>query len=108
MINYALIGETLLHPTKRAILAVFDDGDEKQIWSPTGLAEEIDEPLGNVSYHVKDLAGIVPPRFDKPSRFADKPLLVLVDTRPRRGALEHFYALAPRARAVASKGEDSA
>jgi hypothetical protein len=93
MINYALIGEALLHPTKKAILAVFDRSDSMQCWSPNGLATELDMPLGNVSYHVNDLAG-----RGKHSRFVDRPVLILESTEPRRGALEHFFTLAPGVR----------
>lgn len=93
IINYALIGEALLHPTKKAILATYAAGGKGQIFSPVGLAAELEQPLGNVSYHVKDLAGL-----SGGSHFKDTPLLKLVATKPRRGALEHFYALSSNAR----------
>jgi len=91
MINYALIGELLLHPTKRKILGVLVARDPAAL-SPSNLADILGEPLSNISYHVSEMAGM---RAE--SRFADAPLLELCDTKQRRGALEHFYRLAPRA-----------
>ena len=49
--------------------------------SPTELSRRLGAPLGSVSYHVRVLADIG--------------ALELVDQRPRRGAIEHYYALAP-------------
>lgn len=87
MINYDLIGRILLHPTAAAILEAL--GDEAK--SPSGLAQELQISLGNVSYHAKVLAGgnIKGGR----SPFGARPLLILDHTKPRRGALEHFYRL---------------
>ena len=50
--------------------------------SPSELAEELGEPLGNVSYHVRNLA--------------DLGCIELVGTTPRRGALEHHYRATAR------------
>jgi DNA-binding transcriptional ArsR family regulator len=55
------------------ILQVLDDG----VSSPRQIAEALHEPLGNVSYHVKILR--------------ENDAVELVDTRPVRGAVEHFY-----------------
>jgi DNA-binding transcriptional ArsR family regulator len=52
--------------------------------SPSDLAEELDAPLGNVSYHVRILAQLG--------------LLKLVKKRPRRGAIEHYYQARGRVR----------
>ena len=49
--------------------------------SPTELARRMGAPLGSVSYHVRVLA--------------DLGALQLVDQAPRRGAIEHYYALTP-------------
>jgi DNA-binding transcriptional ArsR family regulator len=49
--------------------------------SPSELAELVDAPLGVVSYHVRMLR--------------DRGLVELARTEPRRGALQHFYRLAP-------------
>jgi DNA-binding transcriptional ArsR family regulator len=75
----------LSHVTRVRILRAFftDDafsqaGDEpERALSPSHLAEEMDEPLGNVSYHVRQLV--------------NEKVLVMTDTKPRRGAVEHFY-----------------
>jgi hypothetical protein len=55
----------------------------KGISSPNQLAQELGEPLGNVSYHVKTLL-----EYD---------CVELVKTEPRRGAVEHFYRATERA-----------
>jgi DNA-binding transcriptional ArsR family regulator len=47
--------------------------------SPKQISDQIDEVLGNVSYHMKVLL--------------DYDFVELVDNIPRRGALEHVYAL---------------
>jgi DNA-binding transcriptional ArsR family regulator len=65
--------KALAHPLRIHILRVLQD----RVASPSELAEEVSAPLGNVSYHVRFLARVG--------------LLDLVDTRPRRGALEHYY-----------------
>lgn len=93
MINYALIGERLLHTTQRLILETL--AEEERPMSPNELHRVLGEPLGNVSYHVNLLAGL-----NYKSRFIDAPLLEMVDTQPRRGAVEHFYRLTKRARVV--------
>lgn len=62
------------HPVRRRVLNEINLG----IRSPNSLAEQLGEPLGNVSYHVKTLAGLG--------------LVECVGTEPRRGAVEHFYA----------------
>lgn len=100
MINYALIGRAMLHPTAASIL---DTLQRVSPASPNMLARLLDEQLGNVSYHVAILAG-------KKGRFFVKtPLLALDHTEPRRGAVEHFYRLTEAAVVggdiVAAKGE---
>lgn len=65
--------KALGHPLRQRIL--HELGDEPA--SPSELAETLDEPLGNVSYHVKILA--------------ECEAIELVRTAPVRGALEHFY-----------------
>jgi DNA-binding transcriptional ArsR family regulator len=45
--------------------------------SPSELAERLDEKLPNLSYHMRMLHG--------------QGLLRLATTKPRRGAIEHFY-----------------
>jgi DNA-binding transcriptional ArsR family regulator len=48
------------------------------------LAEELDVPLPNLSYHMRQLVQLG--------------LVKLVDTKPRRGAIEHYYKAAGRVR----------
>ena len=45
--------------------------------SPRELAVALDEPLNSISYHV--------------SKLRDLGVLDLVDRKPRRGTMEHFY-----------------
>lgn len=66
--------KAVAHPLRVRILQTLGP---KDLWSPNGLAAELGEPLGNVSYHVKTLL--------------DYDAVVLVKTEPRRGAVEHFY-----------------
>lgn len=88
-INFNLVGETLIHPMQRNILEIA--ARDASTVSPKLLSRELGEPLGVVAYHVNMLAGI------GKSKFASQPLLELVDTEQRRGALEHFYTLAKEA-----------
>lgn len=52
----------------------------RKVWSPKDLAKELDMPLANISYHVRILHKLG--------------AIKLVDTKPRRGATEHFYKAA--------------
>ncbi len=63
----------LAHPLRIHILRVL----EHRVASPSEIADEIDAPLGNVSYHVRFLARVG--------------LIELASTQPRRGAVEHYY-----------------
>lgn len=63
----------LAHPLRIHILRVL----ESRVASPSEIAEEIGAPLGNVSYHVRFLARVG--------------LIELTSTKPRRGAVEHYY-----------------
>lgn len=97
MINYDLIGRVLVHPLQVRILGMMIERDitppQEVGLSPKELATLLDEPdLSGIAYHVRVLAGTT-----KGSRFADRPLLELVDQRAVRGATEHFYRLTPAA-----------
>jgi hypothetical protein len=92
MINYDLIGQGLLHPIAANILAAYEFHAGRKL-SPNELSAITDEALGNVSYHVSMLSGRHPN-----SRFKENPVLELVDTQPRRGAVEHYYALSDAAK----------
>jgi DNA-binding transcriptional ArsR family regulator len=70
--------KAMAHPLRLRIL----DALEHRTASPSELAEELDAPLGNVSYHVRQLHGLG--------------LLKLVKETPRRGAVEHYYRLESR------------
>ena len=74
----------LAHPLRIQILRVL----ENRVASPSEIAEEIGAPLGNVSYHVRFLARVG--------------LIELTSTKPRRGAVEHYYRAVARVR-VADK-----
>ena len=65
--------KALAHPLRQRILMRLSE----EVASPSEIAEEIGEPLGNVSYHVRMLV--------------DLGCIELVSTTPRRGALEHHY-----------------
>src|SRR5436190_4907698 len=65
--------KSIAHPTRMRILTLLN----QKTASPVELADELGEPLGNVSYHVRILL--------------DLESIELVDTVPRRGALEHYY-----------------
>jgi DNA-binding transcriptional ArsR family regulator len=67
------LAKALSHPLRAHVLAILND----RVASPNQIATELGEPLGNVSYHVKTLAELG--------------CIELVDTAPRRGAIEHFY-----------------
>lgn len=69
--------KALAHPLRVRALAILTEREA----SPSELAEELNEPLGNVSYHVRLLH--------------DLGLIELVGTTPRRGAIEHHYRARP-------------
>jgi DNA-binding transcriptional ArsR family regulator len=73
------VAKALAHPLRVRILSSLHKG----ISSPNQLSQELGEPLGNVSYHVKTLL-----EYD---------CVELVKTEPRRGAVEHFYRATERA-----------
>ena len=67
------LAKALSHPLRAHVLAILNE----RVASPNQISTELEEPLGNVSYHVKTLAELG--------------CIELVDTAPRRGAIEHFY-----------------
>ena len=67
------LAKALAHPLRVQLLAPLNEG----VASPNELAKKLDEPLTNVSYHVRMLH--------------DLGCIELVETEPRRGALEHYY-----------------
>ena len=71
--------KALTHPLRVQILRAL----EERVASPSELADEIGAPLGNVSYHVRQLHALG--------------LIKLVKKTPRRGAIEHHYKAVARA-----------
>lgn len=71
--------KALGHPMRLRILMRLS----QKTMSPNQLAQELEERLGSVSYHVRVLLDIG--------------FLELVKTEPRRGAVEHFYRAIARA-----------
>jgi DNA-binding transcriptional ArsR family regulator len=65
--------KALSHPLRFHILEVLN----QRVASPSEIAEELNEPLGNVAYHTKILL--------------ENEAIEQVRTAPVRGALEHFY-----------------
>jgi DNA-binding transcriptional ArsR family regulator len=79
----ARVGRAFSHPLRiRIVLALAEQNES----SPMELAERVKAPLGTVSYHVRYLA--------------DLGAIELRRMVPRRGALQHYYALAPVIRTV--------
>jgi DNA-binding transcriptional ArsR family regulator len=76
--------KALTHPLRVKALKVLT----QRTASPSELSYELEEPLGNVSYHVKTLL-----EYD---------CVKLVKTEPRRGAVEHYYRATPRGEAAAA------
>ncbi len=72
----ALIAKCLGHPVRIGLLQTLRT---RKDLSPVEYARESSEPLGTVSYHMNVLA--------------DAGVIAQVSTRPRRGAMEHRYAL---------------
>jgi DNA-binding transcriptional ArsR family regulator len=70
--------KALAHPLRVQILSLL----EQQTASPSELSAELRVPLGNVSYHVRQLQSFG--------------LIRLVRTTPRRGSIEHHYELVAR------------
>jgi DNA-binding transcriptional ArsR family regulator len=65
--------KALGHPVRMRALQVLNT----RVASPSELSKELNEPLGNVAYHVKILE--------------ENDAIELVRTAPVRGAVEHFY-----------------
>jgi DNA-binding transcriptional ArsR family regulator len=68
-----MVAHAISHRIRVQILIVLNEG----IYSPTEVAEIIDEPLNSVANHMRSLA--------------DRGSIEIVDTRMRRNAAQHFY-----------------
>lgn len=63
------------HPLRKRLLRLYIEAKEKR--SPKQLTVPVNKDVSIVSYHVRVLA--------------EHGAVELVDTQPRRGAVEHFY-----------------
>ncbi len=70
--------KALAHPLRVRILSMLDES----VLSPSEISEQIDVPIGNVSYHIRQLV--------------DLGMIKLVRETPRRGAVEHHYSAEAR------------
>lgn len=70
--------KALAHPIRVNILEAL----QGRVASPSELSKEMGESLGVISYHTNTLV--------------DCGCIELVHTKPRRGALEHFFGVTPR------------
>jgi hypothetical protein len=75
-VDWESVAKTTLHPLQVSILEHAAASSEDR-FSPAQLAVLFDAPLGNVAYHVRVLHA--------------RGLLERAGTKPRRGAVEHFY-----------------
>ena len=73
-----LLVKAIGHPLRLKLLTLLNE----RVASPSELADELGEPLGNVSYHMR--------------RLAELGCIELVRTTPVRGALEHHYRATAR------------
>lgn len=69
--------KALRHPLRRQITDIVT---ERGKTSPKELSHLLEHPLSNVAYHVRVLA--------------DVEILKMIDTRPVRGSVQHFYVVA--------------
>lgn len=75
-INWQAVATVEMHPVRRKVLNVAARDPEV---SPVALSRELDEPIGNVSYHVRELVR--------------RGVLREVRREQRRGAIQHWYEL---------------
>jgi len=67
------------HPVRVQALIILNE----RVASPNEISKELDQTVGHVSYHIKVLK--------------ECECIELVDTAPRRGAMEHYYRATDRA-----------
>lgn len=67
------------HPVRNDALSILNE----RVASPNEISKELGESVGHVSYHIKVLK--------------ECDCIELVDTAPRRGAMEHYYRATARA-----------
>ena len=83
LVDLADLLRSVGHPTRIAILEHVDEVGEV---SPRAFTRSHRTPLATASHHVRILA--------------QAGLTQLIRTEPRRGAVEHFYVLSDRGKAV--------
>jgi DNA-binding transcriptional ArsR family regulator len=71
--------KALGHPVRIQALTILNE----RIASPSEISKELNQTVGHVSYHIKVLK--------------ECECIELVDTAPRRGAMEHYYRATSRA-----------
>lgn len=76
-VDEALV-KVVAHPLRVQALSILTERPA----SPKELAAELGVPVGNVSYHVRELEGVG--------------LIELIEERKRRGAIEHFFRAVAR------------
>jgi predicted ArsR family transcriptional regulator len=74
------LAKALSHSTRARVLAAIANGEA----SPKQVADRLGEDVRNVAYHVRVLKRLG--------------CVVLVETKQRRGATEHFYEVTERGR----------
>jgi DNA-binding transcriptional ArsR family regulator len=72
------LAKALSHPLRQRLLIAFAG----RVASPSEIAKELDEPLGDVAYHVK--------------RLVELGCMELVEAVPGRGGVKHFYTATAR------------
>lgn len=77
----AAIFEALGHPIRRRVLGAMLAPPANQPQSPKTISKRLDLPLSNVSYHVRVLA--------------ECGAVSLINAKPIRGSIQHFYAVSP-------------
>src|SRR3954465_10750603 len=77
-----VVAKAFAHPLRVQILIILNE----KVASPNMLAQQLDQSLNLVAYHVRVLE-----KYD---------CIELVDTKQRRGATEHFYRATRRPRAL--------
>ncbi|MGA8744573.1 MAG: helix-turn-helix domain-containing protein [Solirubrobacterales bacterium] len=78
-IDWERLARAESHTVRLAIIEAMHADPHDCGWSPLELSRTLNMPLSNISYHVACLH--------------EAGLIAQTGTAPRRGAVEHFYAL---------------
>jgi predicted ArsR family transcriptional regulator len=87
-VNWERLARANTHPLRVSILEALSSNGNRTL-SPKRLSVELEAPLSTVNYHVTELC--------------KSGLVEVVDERPVRGAIEHFYRAAEAPRKAARK-----